>query len=78
MMKYLVLFFSLFCQLEANTVFWFTGLPCSGKTTIGRAICEKHPEIIHLDGDEVRKILNFKLGYSLEDRRKNLDLLKPF
>ena len=73
MIKYLVLIFSLLCHLEANTVFWFTGLPCSGKTTIGRAICEKHPEFVHLDGDEIRKILNFKLGFSLEDRKKNLE-----
>ncbi|MBM3183927.1 MAG: adenylyl-sulfate kinase [Chlamydiae bacterium] len=72
-MRFLFLILSLWTFLEAKTVFWFTGLPCSGKTTIAKHICERFPEMIHLDGDEIRKTLNTDLGFSLEDRQKNLE-----
>jgi adenylylsulfate kinase len=55
---------------------WFTGLPCSGKTTLalklsaalaGRGItCE------NLDGDVTRKYLSKGLGFSKEDRDENI------
>lgn len=55
---------------------WFTGLPCSGKSTLaallqkelqGRALAA---EI--LDGDEVRQRLTKGLGFSREDRQENI------
>jgi adenylylsulfate kinase len=38
-------------------IFWLTGLPCSGKTTIAKELARHiHAEI--LDGDDVRKIIS--------------------
>jgi len=53
-------------------VFWFTGLPCSGKTTIGKEVAGKIHGSLHLDGDVVRKGLCQDLGFSIEDRNENL------
>lgn len=36
-------------------VLWFTGLPCSGKSTIARKLCDFIPNLAVLDGDEIRK-----------------------
>ena len=35
-------------------VLWMTGLPCSGKTTIARKLRKLMPELVVLDGDELR------------------------
>jgi adenylyl-sulfate kinase len=56
---------------------WFTGLPCSGKTTLAEKLYERLDEnekkgTSKLDGDIVRKWLNHDLGFSEEDRRENL------
>ena len=58
------------------TTIWFTGLPCSGKTTLARMLKEElerrgYPTV-HLDGDDVRGGLNRDLGFSEEDRKENL------
>jgi len=55
---------------------WFTGLPCSGKTTVAR----KAQEILQqqgyrvelLDGDELRKHFSAGVGFSKEDRSNHL------
>ena len=56
---------------------WFTGLPCSGKTTISDAIGKKLKDaglkVERLDGDIVRKSLSRDLGFSKEDRDKNIE-----
>lgn len=56
---------------------WFTGLPCSGKTTVADTVAEKlrkmGVDVERLDGDVVRKFLSKDLGFSKEDRRKNLE-----
>ncbi len=75
-MKYLFLLF--ISIVEAKCVFWFTGLPCSGKTTIAEQICERSPEFVHLDGDVLRKTLCADLGFSLQDRQKNLERIAHF
>jgi len=55
---------------------WFTGLPCSGKSTLAGIVAgelkrrERFVEI--LDGDEVRKHLTKGLGFSREDRDENI------
>ena len=55
---------------------WFTGLPCSGKTTVSRQVFErlqragKRAEL--LDGDIVRQRLTKGLGFSKEDRDENI------
>ena len=48
---------------------WLTGLPCSGKTTIARAVAESLDGPVEvLDGDEVREFLSADLGFSKADR----------
>jgi adenylyl-sulfate kinase len=58
-------------------VLWFTGLPCSGKTTVADVVAEKLKEknmkVERLDGDIVRKSLTRDLGFSKEDRDKNIE-----
>jgi len=55
---------------------WLTGLPCSGKTTLGDALALKLRElnvnVCRLDGDIVRKKLWTDFGFSKEDRAENL------
>jgi adenylylsulfate kinase len=55
---------------------WFTGIPCSGKTTIADRVAEilreKGYRVERLDGDIVRKGLTSDLGFSKEDRDENI------
>jgi len=55
---------------------WFTGLPCSGKTTVADAVAavlsERGYRVERLDGDIVRKELTSDLGFSKEDRDENI------
>ncbi len=55
---------------------WFTGLPCSGKTTLAKEVegvlLERGLNVEVLDGDEVRQNLTKGLGYSKEDRDTNI------
>jgi len=63
-------------NLDDGFTLWFTGLPCSGKTTITQAVAEELTErklrYEILDGDEVRENLTKDLGFSREDRRTNV------
>ncbi len=56
---------------------WFTGLSGAGKTTVAVALAEKLKErglkIERLDGDVVRQGLTRDLGFSKEDRDKNIE-----
>jgi len=62
--------------VQKGLVVWFTGLPCSGKTTITielQSILRKRNLLTYiLDGDQVRKGLNSDLGFSEEDRTENI------
>jgi bifunctional enzyme CysN/CysC len=55
---------------------WFTGMPCSGKTTIAEGVNTKLKDlgynVITLDGDDVRQTLNSDLGFSDKDRKENI------
>lgn len=55
---------------------WFTGLPCSGKSTLAAAIAQelerRGAEVEVLDGDVVRKHLSKGLGFSKADRDENI------
>lgn len=57
-------------------VIWFTGLPCSGKTTLALGIEKELFRKGHicqvLDGDNVRCGINNNLGFSNEDRLENI------
>jgi adenylyl-sulfate kinase len=55
---------------------WFTGLPCSGKSTLAREIegilLERGVPVEVLDGDEIRENLSKGLTFSREDRDINI------
>jgi adenylylsulfate kinase len=56
---------------------WFTGLPCSGKTTLAtllydHLIQEGVSNVELLDGDVVRQYLTRGLGFSKQDRDENI------
>ncbi len=55
---------------------WFTGLPCSGKSTLARLVAaelaRRGSSVEVLDGDVVRTHLSKGLGFSREDRDENI------
>jgi adenylylsulfate kinase len=55
---------------------WLTGLPCSGKTTIALELVKRLENNLYrteyLDGDIVRKNICSDLGFTKEDRNKNI------
>jgi adenylylsulfate kinase len=57
---------------EKGFVVWLTGIPGSGKTTIGDILIDRlrgmGRKVESLDGDEVRRNLSRDLGFSKEDR----------
>ena len=58
-------------------VLFFTGLSCSGKSTIAQLLLARlqeiqDREITFLDGDEIRNHLSKGLGFSKEDRDENV------
>ena len=55
-------------------IYWFTGQPSAGKTTLAKYLMEYFPEnsVIHIDGDDLRKIFDNK-DYSETGRRKNIE-----
>ena len=62
--------------MSKGVTVWFTGLPCSGKTSVADRVAELLRERGHrverLDGDIVRKGLTSDLGFSKEDRDENI------
>lgn len=53
-------------------IIWFTGLPCSGKTTLGRLLSKELGAEL-LDGDELRNsVFSRGAGFSLEERTNHL------
>ena len=58
------------------SVFWFTGVPGSGKTAISTRVARmlrgQGWPVAVLDGDALRQGLNNDLGFSREDRRENV------
>ncbi len=55
---------------------WLTGLPCSGKSTLARQLARRFlrrgRKVEVLDGDLVRQSLSYGLGFSREDRDRNI------
>ncbi len=58
-------------------VLWFTGLSGAGKTTLGMALeselKQRGIRVERLDGDTVRQSLTRDLGFSKEDRDRNIE-----
>jgi adenylyl-sulfate kinase len=61
---------------HAGRVIWFTGLSCSGKTTLAaeleRALFERGKLVYVLDGDNIRHGLCSDLAFSPQDRHENI------
>jgi adenylylsulfate kinase len=61
---------------QKGCTIWLTGLPSSGKSTIGfsleHALIQQGRLAYVLDGDNVRHGLNKNLGFSAEDRAENI------
>ena len=61
---------------EKGFTLWFTGLPCSGKSTVAKVVAEKLREkglkVEFLDADIIRQHLWKELGFSKEDRDENI------
>lgn len=54
-------------------IYWFTGQPGAGKTTLAKALIEKCSDnCIHIDGDELRDIFK-NYDYSTKGREKNMN-----
>lgn len=57
-------------------VIWFTGLPCSGKTTLAvrleKELYSRGYACQVLDGDNIRSGINNNLGFTAEDRFENI------
>ena len=62
--------------MDKACTIWFTGLPCSGKSTIANRVAEilrnKGYKVEQLDGDVTRKYLSKGLGFTKEDRDENI------
>jgi len=55
-------------------IYWFTGQPGAGKTSIAKSLIENLPKnTFHVDGDDLREVFNNK-DYSETGRRKNIEL----
>ena len=64
-------------QEQPGFVIWLTGLSGAGKTTIAlplvEALRERGLKVERLDGDVVRQSLTRDLGFTKEDRDKNIE-----
>lgn len=60
--------------MEKGTVYFFTGLSGAGKTTIGglfyRRMKARKPNVVLLDGDQLRPMFDVDTGYSFEERKR--------
>ena len=57
---------------------WLIGPTASGKSTVAKIIYNKiknnYPNLVILDGDELRDLYDNKLGYDLDSRKKHATL----
>lgn len=63
--------------MQQGFTIWFTGMSGAGKTTLGKMLSDKMLsrglKAERLDGDVVRRGLCRDLGYTAEDREKNIE-----
>jgi len=62
--------------IDIGFTIWFTGLPCSGKTTLSRRVFEHIKDlglkVELLDGDVIRRHFSQELGFSERERKINI------
>ncbi|MGK5529767.1 adenylyl-sulfate kinase [Streptomyces sp. URMC 129] len=65
-----------YCTCRPGSTVWLTGLPSAGKTTIANVTAERlrrdRRRVEVLDGDQIRAGLSAGLGFSREDRHRNV------
>ena len=66
--------------MEKKLVIWITGITASGKTFLGKSLMNglienNYKNVIHFDGDELRKRPGWVQGHSLQDRFQIIGLL---
>jgi adenylylsulfate kinase len=64
--------------LGMSNIYWITGQPGAGKTTLGKELSSSLIDIkrelcFHIDGDDIRDLFDNK-DYSEDGRRKNIQL----
>ena len=63
-------------------IIWFTGISGVGKTLIAKKLFKilkkKIKNVVHIDGDKFRSILNNDIGYTLKDRNINASRIINF
>lgn len=52
-------------------IYWFTGQPCAGKTTLANKLKTTIPEAFQIDGDDMRELFSNK-DYSINGRVINV------
>ncbi|MBO89841.1 MAG: hypothetical protein CMP14_10000 [Rickettsiales bacterium] len=61
-------------------VIWLTGISGAGKTTLAALIRDNFkgclPEMVLVDGDEVRELFGHNLGYKEEDRYRQIERIQ--
>lgn len=61
-------------------VIWITGLSGAGKTTLSNAIARRFkqflPELVQVDGDEIRELFGSSLSYREKDRHEQIQRIQ--
>jgi len=52
-------------------IYWFTGQPCAGKTTLANLLKKEKPGAFRIDGDDMRELFSNK-DYSAKGRIDNV------
>ena len=55
--------------LKSNKGIWFYGISGAGKTLASQFLKKKIKNSFVIDGDDVRKLISFDLGYSIKERK---------
>ena len=53
-------------------IYWFTGQPCAGKTTLAKKLHTLKPHAFMIDGDDLRELTTNK-DYSINGRVNNIN-----
>ena len=74
--NYFFVYYEKIKVIIVGKIYWFTGQPGSGKTTLARelyhSILDYSSEVIHVDGDDIRSMFNNK-DYSIFGIHKNVE-----